>query len=89
VVLLRRDYDGRVGIDYPDCKMGMEILGVNMISGNHAHYCKQCEKFWPCEFITHCRMKRDATCLDCIEQMSKDIKDMANYVAKQLGEKEE
>ena len=31
MVLLRRDYDGRVGADYPACQVGVESLVVDDI----------------------------------------------------------
>jgi len=72
-----------MGADYPDCKMGVESLGVNMISGNHHHYCKKCDKFWFCMQITHCKKPLDSICLDC-DAARRDLEDLIEYVNKEL-----
>lgn len=35
-----------------------------MISGNHSHRCRVCEKEWPCPQITHCKRPDVALCAD-------------------------
>jgi len=81
VVLLRRDYDGFLGAAYPDCKVGMEILGMK--SGFHKHRCPRCGISDVCAQITHCKRPYESVCVDC-EESVRDLDGMIEHVNKEL-----
>ena len=39
-------------------------------SGNHSHFCPQCQAHKYCPQITHCRLADKAICLDCLAKIA-------------------
>lgn len=42
------------------------LVETKMRSGEHTHYCPECEKDVVCQVITHCNRPPVAVCMDCM-----------------------